>query len=381
MTRTVALSLGAVLALGACSSQTAGFAPAAEPSASTAIAGTALSRIALNGSIDGFTALSSLVLTYNDENAGEAPQTQRSGLGKCHAGHEFFSPDKAGTPDSSEAIDFYEATCATVARDAVRVWTPSPAGPSGEMVVRTVKVFPPGSATASSVRNETTTYSNAAFQTYGYPIVAHGFDRETSSTLAIGAEKNIVSDSESVMLPAAGAVNDYCTDSAGYNSLGIKSLAQSYGWEGGAFSAATRTANANGSVTWQATHTGETEQAPIGAFSVATGTLNTACPITVPAYTLDGGTVRSPYRIPVSVTYASGVISNLTIVNANLASGNTLNVTTASVPPGSLNFIQGAITGPAGPVASFSVNAFGNGTLKVAKSGIEYQVVGWSVIR
>jgi hypothetical protein len=322
--------------------------------------------------------LGSLVSQYSDE-SGDAP-TVKGGKGKCHAGHEFWAPDRAKTPNSTENIDFYDAACQHVARDAVRVYTAgSPS--SSETVVKTIVNYARTGQTKST-RNETIGYTNATFGPYGFPVVADGYVRQASASLTVGTTKNVASGIETVMLPANAGVNDYCTDSAGYNSLPARGVDQSFGWQGGAFTGATRTSNANGSITWSATHAGQSEEAAIGAFSVATGTFNTACPIVTPAYTLAGGTSQGNYSIPISVTYLTGVLQNVTVSNATLVSGNTLNVTTnSSVPPSSLNFIKGTVSKSGGTLATFEVNAFGTGTLSVAKTGTQYLILDWSVVR
>lgn len=383
MHRVALIALSAGFALSGCSGAAGSLTPASSTASDALLRTEGGGRGSGNtaAGIGALSAMSSLVLTYSDENAGEPTTVPKGGLGKCHFGHEFFSPDKAGTPNSTETIDFYEPACVHIARVAVRIWTPASA--SSETVARTVANFSLGSSTPRSVREETTRFSNATFGAYGFPILADGFDRETSSTLTVGdVKKTVISDSESVMLPSTSNVNDYCTDSAGYNAVGVPILDLSYGWQGGAFSGATRTLNSNGSLTWRATHTGTAQEAPIGAFSIAIGAYNTACPITAPAYALDGGTLKGNYTIPVSLTYYDGDIQNVTIANATLANTYALNVTTdANVPPSSLNFIQGTVAENGTTLATFDVNAFGTGTLTNGKNGHVFLVVNWSVIR
>ncbi|MBV8490853.1 MAG: hypothetical protein JO199_10030 [Candidatus Eremiobacteraeota bacterium] len=379
--RSLTVWCGLVLAIAGCSQSRGYFGPVTPPASSHAVVVPQATGSPDAAAIAAMSAAGGVFATYGDENASEPASIPKGGKGACHNGQEFFAPDKAGTKNSTENIEFFDLGCAHVVRDAIRVWVPGQ--PGSETVTRTVTVYGRGGTTPTSTRNETTSYSNATFTTYGFPIVAAGFDRQTSSNLAIGIDKkNIIAQSETVMLASNGAVNDYCTDSAGFNSIGIKRLDATFGWEGGAFSSAYRTLNADGSVSWIATHTGSGETAPIGGFSIATGASNTVCPITTPAYTLQGGTSRGQYTIPVSVTYDQGVIRSLSITNATLAAGNTLNVSSkAGVPPGSLNFINGTLSNATGALATFSVNAFGTGMLTVVKTGTVYQIEGWNVIR
>jgi hypothetical protein len=340
------------------------------------------------GAIGAIGALGSTVKTYSDETANE-PGSQSAkrrshatgGQGKCRAGVEFFSPDRAGDANSTETLNFFDAACTQLARDAVRKWTAGTT-PGSETVARTVKMYAQGSSTPIGLRTDTTAFTNGTFTTNGFPVVASGFARTTASQLLVGTQKNVLSDTETVMAPSTSSVNSYCTDSAGYNAVGLPNLGLSFGWQGGAFTGGTRTLNADTSVTWKATHAGQTESAPIGQLAIASGARNTACPIVTPAYTLTGGTAKGNYTIPISVTFLNGVIRNLTITNAALASGYTLNVTTNTMKwPASTSFVTGTVTSGTTVIATFAVSAFGNGSLTVAATGNRFAIVDWNVVR
>jgi hypothetical protein len=106
----------------------------------------------------------------------------------------------------------------------------------------------------------------------------------------------------------------------------------------------TRSLNSDGTITWNVTHQGNTYTGPIGGLSIAVGAQNTACPIGTPMYTLAGGTLKGQYAIPIQATFSHGILTNLTISNAVLANGDTLNVqTNSSVSPGDDHFISGAL--------------------------------------
>jgi hypothetical protein len=269
--------------------------PATRPSAATPAG--KRQNPANAGAVNAVNALSSPVKTYGDENTNEPGSnpndtrglkpSMRPGKGACHRGREFFVPDKAGDANSSETEDFFDTACTQVARDVVRKWTAG-STTGTETVSRVVNEYAQGVATPIAIRTDNTAFSNATFGTYGFPVIASGFQRETSGQLAIGTRKNVLFDSENVMAPTTTAVSNYCTDSAGYNALGIPKLGLAFGWQGGAFTGGTRTQNADGSVTWYATHTGQTESAAIGALSITTAATNTACPIATPAYSLQG---------------------------------------------------------------------------------------------
>ncbi len=304
--------------------------------------------------------------------------------GACKNSIEFFAPDKNGDPNSTQTQFFYDASCTQLARDVVRIYTST--GASSETVARTVTQYAPGNATPTAVRTDSVAISNATFDRYGFPIAADGFDRLSSNQLDIANSKTIVSDDELVMLPAtangSGTTTSFCSDSAGFNATGLAKLGETFGWQGGILPGGTRTVNGDGSVTWVGTHAGTGLRGAIGSLSVAQGVQNTQCPISTPMFTLAGGTQTGEYSIPVSVTYLGGVISNLTIANATLSNGNTLNVTTnTSVPPSASTFIQGVVTSGSTQVATFAVDAFGDGTLTVTATGAQYVIADWQVVR
>ncbi len=301
-------------------------------------------------------------------------------LGTCNNGVEFFAPDKNGDANSTETQDFYDQACTQIARDTVRIFQST--GSSSETVTRTVKIYAIGNSTASAVRTDVNTIVNASFDKYGFPMAASGFARSSVGELDLSGVKTIDSDNELVMLPASGGSNQFCSDAAGFNATGIQSLKETFGWAGGVLAGGTRTVNADGSVTWSATHAGNTYKGSIGSFSIAIGVQNTACPISKPMFTLAGGTQTGSYSIPITATYQAGMLVNLSIQNASLSNGTTLNVTTnAGVSPTSDLFITGTIGNDGVQVATFNVNAFGDGTLTMTSSGAQFVIIDWHVIR
>jgi hypothetical protein len=76
------------------------------------------------------------------------------------------------------------------------------------------------------------------------------------------------------------------------------------------------------------------------------------------------------------------MLESLTITNATLSDGDTLTVSTnASEPPQSAEFITGVVSNGTTQVATFAVNSFGDGTLAVTKTGAQYVITDWHVIR
>jgi len=297
--------------------------------------------------------------------------------GTCNNGIEFFAPDKNGDPNSTETQFFYDNGCTGLARDVVRIWTSTSS--SSETVQRTVKMYALNSSTASAVRTETVNYIHASFDQYGYPILKNGFDRSNSGELDVAGVKTIVEDGEFVLAPPSGNSTTFCADSAGYNAVGISG--ETNGWSG-ILPSGTRTVNSDGSVTWQSTHTGNAYTGSVGSLAIQIGSQNTSCPISTPMFTLAGGTLKGAFNIPISATYMRGILINLSIVNATLVNGNTLNVSTnTNLQPPDPHFISGTLTKGGTTVASFNVNAFGDGVLTVTATGKQYVINDWHVVK
>ena len=322
-------------------------------------------------------------------NASSSPQSVARGseslaLNTCQAyagggSSEFFSPDRNNDPNSTEAAYFYDSACAQPARDIVRLITST--GSSSENVSETTKVFALNNPTPSATRTDAIVLTNARFDPYGYPVAASGFDRVATGSLTVAGSSTTDSGVELVMLPGSGT-QSFCGDSAGYNASGIGTLGETFGWQGGVFTTGTRTVNADGSVTWNATHTGSTVKGAVGSIAIATATQNTACPITTPTFTLTGGTTQGSYTIPTVATYQGGLLVNLQISNATLANGTTLNVTTnGTASPTSNLFITGTIANAGTPIATFNVDAFGDGTLTMTAGGAQYVLTDWHVVK
>jgi hypothetical protein len=76
------------------------------------------------------------------------------------------------------------------------------------------------------------------------------------------------------------------------------------------------------------------------------------------------------------------MLESLSITGATLANGDTLTVTTnASEPPSSNLYITGTVSNGSTQIATFAVDAYGDGTLTVSSSGAEYVIVDWHVVR
>jgi hypothetical protein len=224
-------------------------------------------------------------------------------------------------------------------------------------------------------------YTNASFDQYGYPVVKNGFDRTHTGELDISGVKTIDADGELAVAASSANSTKFCADSAGFNATGNQSLGETFGWAG-IMPSGTRTVNNDGSVTWQTTHTGTVYTGPIGGFSIQAGAQNTSCPISSPMFTLAGGTAEGQYNLPISATYTHGILTNLTITNATLSNGDTLNVqTNSNLSPGDSHFISGTLSKTSSTVANFNVDAFGDGVLIVVSSNKQYLIEDWHVVK
>lgn len=309
----------------------------------------------------------------------QAVSTKTTGDGTCSNGIEFFAPDKNGDADSTERIVFYDNACTQMQSDAVRIYAST--GSTSETVQRTVSRYQLNQTSPSSVRTETVNYANATFDSFGYPVYKNGFDRTHTGELNINGVKTIAGDGEVAVLPIAGSSSTFCGDSAGYNATGNASLDETFGWAG-VIATGTRTVNSDGSVTWNLTHQGNAYTGGIGDLSIQSGVQNTTCPVSTPMFTLAGGTLKGQYTLPIQATFLHGVLTNLTIGNATLSNGDTLSVqTNAGVSPANEHFISGTLSKSGTAIATFNVDAFGDGTLVVTASGTAYQIDDWHVVK
>ncbi len=172
--------------------------------------------------------------------------------------------------------------------------------------------------------------------------------------------------------------NDYCQSSAGYSVDGIPSLDATFGWETGALSGGSHTSGARGAAVWSANASGAVVQSPIGGLSIARTGAAPSCPLSAPAFVLNGGMSENAFSLPISMAFRSGELSNLSVVNGRFANGESLEVTTAvNRQPVE---VDGFITRGQTRVAAFRINATGNGMLTITSTGAQYVVADWIVV-
>jgi hypothetical protein len=171
--------------------------------------------------------------------------------------------------------------------------------------------------------------------------------------------------------------SEYCQSTAGYSVNGIPSLDQTFGWESGAFTGGTRTTDGRGSAIWWANASGAVVQAPIGALSITRTGARATCPMTTPAFILDGGRSENAFSIPVSMTFRRGQLASLTVTGARFADGASLAVTSGDRQPLE---VYGIIADGRAQVATFRTDALGSGTLTITSTGAQYVIADWIVV-
>jgi hypothetical protein len=170
--------------------------------------------------------------------------------------------------------------------------------------------------------------------------------------------------------------SDYCQSAAGYSVDGIPSLDATFGWEGGAVSGGSRSSGRGASV-WSANASGAVVQSPIGGLSLSRAGSSASCPVTAPAFILNGGTSENAFSLPISMAFRHGALTNLSVVSGRFANGESLEVTTANRQPVE---VDGLVARGHTRVASLRVDASGNGTLTITSTGAQYVVADWIVV-
>lgn len=298
----------------------------------------------------------------------------------CVDGIELFAPDRNGDPNSTEALVFYDAGCTRLAVDDLRTYTST--GAQSETVHHTTSLYAPGASAVAAVGTSTSFFSNATFGSYGLPNLAAGFANLTAARVVVNKATVLSTDAEFVMMPASSMSSSFCSDSAGFDPTGIVSLDSTFGWQGSVLAGGVRTAEGSGLVTWSATPSGTAFSATIGSLSIATATQNVSCPIARPDFTLAGGNPIGTYTIPITITFHRGRLWSITVPHATLPGGDTLSVRTNHARrQGSRDYISGTIRSGRTSIATFGVNAFGNGMLTVTSTGAQYKIADWIVIQ
>ncbi|MGC1381782.1 MAG: hypothetical protein WA814_12255 [Candidatus Baltobacteraceae bacterium] len=285
--------------------------------------------------------------------------------------------------DAADALDLHRSSASESARAAI-VATNAVGSFVREVsnVERDLAGSPRAGFGESMVRSSAAVRTDAAHLSatrYGlHAPFKNGFAFRTSSQLSSAGGGRILSSSQLVVRPSLGGVNDYCQGSAGFSPTGIPSLDESFGWQGGALGGGARAADGHGLATWSAVATGESVQGPIGTLRISRNATGESCPMTSPSLHVSGATLRNAFAIPVSATFDRGRLLSLAVSNAKLDNGETLNIATA--PDRRQVSVNGVIVKGRTQVATFRVDALGNGALTITSTGAQYVVADWIVV-
>lgn len=332
--------------------------------------------------IEAVGALGSRLNQLADESATEPAgwTDPRLSSGACRDGTEFFAPDRAGQPESTETREYFDVACTQLARDTVRRYYVR--SPTSEVVARATELYTRGLARPIATRRETVTISGATFARFGFPSAARGFTRTSVGVLWIGERRQNASASSVTLLPGRGGANLYCRAAAAYSLTGVPSLDATFGWDGstvGGAVAATRQSDARGNVTLASLQRGNAYAGPIGSLRLTTLKAGGACPTGGWAFRVAGGVPATDFSLPIRATYRNGALASLSVAGASLG---TYRLTASTVGSGlDDRNVAGVLVSRGVRVASLQADAFGNGLLTVTSTGAQYRLIDWTIVR
>jgi hypothetical protein len=233
-----------------------------------------------------------------------------------------------------------------------------------------------GKSAALTVHTEAPKISEVSLR--GIGRIRSGFALRTSSKLVTAGGKGVISSAELVMRPSLGSLTDYCQSVAGFSVTGIPSLDETFGWQNDAFSGGARATDDRGFATWMGNASGEVLQAAIGGLSIVRGAASPTCPMTEPAFALNGSAAKDAFSIPISVTFRRGQLWSLSVSNAKFSNGESLEATSENNRQGVS--VSGVITNERSQMATFRTDAGGDGTLTITSTGAQYVIANWVVV-
>jgi hypothetical protein len=285
------------------------------------------------------------------------PLASLSTTGSCNNGREFTVTVISPTQTQYELKLFYDNACTELARDAVALVTK--ASSSSETIARTVTNYNlSGIVLSTRKTNFAVTGSSGNFS-----AIATG-----SLFIGTSTSPEAQSGRQLTVAPQNATTSTISGNSGHIENVGIPSINESFG-HSGVLQNTTETTDASGNVTFAGTHVGTFVKGPLGSLSLPAN----------PPFAVSGGTQIGQATISGSVEFDSNdQLINVTL-NGTLLNGNTLAVTTSGTPP--TIAINGVITSPSNqPVATFTVDKFGNGVITYA-SGQQALIVDWHVVK
>lgn len=292
--------------------------------------------------------------------------------GECATG--AAPPGRDGGLATQRLAYYYDARCRSLALAVVR--TSLSTGLGSATTLETATSFAPGRSSPIAVRSD-------ASQLWRAPAgraaqLDRGFALSTSGQLSTSGGNRFLSGSEIVVRPTLRNLSEFCLSSAGYGVAGIPSLDETFGWEDGTLSNGARATDGRGLSRWFANVSGDVVRGPIGALTLSGGAASPRCPMTTPAFSLAGAVARDAFTFPISVTFSRGRLNGVNVYDAKFSDGEHLNVTTLDVHGSP--YVDGIVERGGTQLATFRVDAYGNGTLTITSTGAQYVMTDWLVV-
>jgi len=275
----------------------------------------------------------------------------------CTNRHERIVTVISPTETKYENKYFYDNACTQLAKDSV------------------ADVTKPSSSTESI--NKTVTWYNAAGTQmaqrqaqYNITGSQDNFSSVLTSALFVGTSASPANqyDHQLTVAPQSQYVDARAGDGAWIDNDGRPAIDMSFGGSG-VLTNATQTTDPNtGNVTFAGTHTESYVKGPLGSLTLPSQ----------PPFQVRGGSAVGTGTLTGSVTFdPSGNLVSAS-VTGTLRNGDQLAISSAGTPP-SVS-INGTITTSGGsPVATFTVDQFGNGTITFA-NGQQALIIDWRIV-
>jgi len=292
--------------------------------------------------------------------------------GTC--GGDTLSPAREVGFTTQRLAYYYDSHCRSLALQVVR--TSLSTGLGSATALETSTSFAPGRSAPIAVRSDTSQLWRAPAGRSAQSDRA--FALSTSGQLSTSAGNRFLSGSAIVVRPTLPNLSAFCLSSAGYGVAGIPSLDETFGWEEGTLSNGARTTDGRGTTRWFATADGDVVRGPIGALTLSGGVVSPRCPMAAQAFSLSGAVARDSFMIPISATFSYGRLLGVSVYDAKFSDGEHLHVSTLDVH-GSPS-IAGVVERSGTQLATFRVDAYGNGTLAITSTGAQYVMTDWLVV-
>ncbi len=252
---------------------------------------------------------------------------------------------------------FYDAACTVLARDVVQLTTTNADG--SKSATRTATQY---NAAGSVIATRKSTYA--------YTGSLGNSSAIATSALYIGTSTSPLTQwGRQITLSPQGADVSTLSENGGWIENGaLPSLSESFGHQGQVVGG-TATFDAAGDVTYAGTRNRTFFKGPLNTLTLPTAPPfeigGTPAPVQVGTSTMTG-----------SITFdADGLLTNIAL-SGTFVNGNSVTVTSSGTPL----VVAGTIVNPAGAtVATFTTDAYGNGTIQFA-NGVQLPIICWHVV-